>query len=645
MHLSRVRRARHRLRPAVVAAALSLFVPAVAAGVAAGTATAASAAVVAGPVTGLAGKCMDDSGAATADGSPIILYHCNGAANQSWSVPGDGTLQVLGKCLDVSGGATADNSKVVLSSCDGSGAEQWTPTGATLVNPQSGKCLDVPGSNSADGTQLIIWTCGTAQPNQAWTLPAAGGSGGGTSANLIVDPGGEAATCTTNGADGMTVPGWTIAKGEPNVVCYNNPTGYPTASTPGSPNRGNAFFSGGGTGDSQLTQSADVSAAASAVDTGKVTYNLSGWLGGYSSQNDRVALDATFLNAAGASLGSAQIGPVTNTDRSNTTEFLQRATSGTVPAGTRQIKIDLVFTWSYGVLDGYADDLALTLSTPLAAPQLTVPASGVPGYDHVFVVYMENQNYSDIIGNSAAPYINGLATTSASLTQSYATTHPSDPNYVALAGGSLYGLTGNSVATTSINAPHLGNSVEAVGKTWKQYADGANGNCDTTSHGSYYPDDVPFYYFKQLRDDAAYCQAHWQPLTSMVSDLKSTATTPNFVWFAADDCNDMEGCGIAAGDTWLKNTLPALFNSPAWTTQRSLLILTWDEGSVKAFGNGYPNQVPTLLIGSQNSVKAGYRSAQRTDQYGLLRTVDQALGLAPLTNNDKYAATVNDAWQ
>jgi hypothetical protein len=35
----------------------------------------------------------------------------------------------------------------------------------------------------------------------------------------------------------------------------------------------------------------------------------------------------------------------------------------------------------------------------------------------------------------------------------------------------------------------------------------------------------------------------------------------------------------------------------------------------------------------------------RTDQYGLLHTVDTALGLTPLTNNDRYAATVNDAWQ
>jgi hypothetical protein len=130
----------------------------------------------------------------------------------------------------------------------------------------------------------------------------------------------------------------------------------------------------------------------------------------------------------------------------------------------------------------------------------------------------------------------------------------------------------------------------------------------------------------------------------MFTDLGSTSTTPNFNWFEADDCNDMESCGITAGDNWLKDTLPHIFNSPAWTTQRSLLIVTWDEGAVKSYGPKYPNQVPTILLGSQNSVKAGYASSQRTDQYGLLRTIDKALGLTPLTNNDAYAATVNDAW-
>ncbi|GAA1987013.1 alkaline phosphatase family protein [Catenulispora subtropica] len=469
------------------------------------------------------------------------------------------------------------------------------------------------------------------------------------SGNLLVDAGAEdAAQCSSNGLDGMTMPGWTIVSGEPNAVCYGA-SGYPDSSTPGSPTRAKQFFAGGATGNSDLAQTVDVSAAASAIDAGGVPFNLSGWLGGYSTQNDRAGMTATFLNAAGTSVGTASIAPVTSTDRGGSTKFLQRTATGTLPVGTRSIKVDLGFTWTAGnTTDGYADDVSLTVGATVPTPNLTAPPSSVPGFDHVFLVYMENEDYSDIIGNtSQAPYINSLLSKGTSLSQAYATTHPSDPNYVALAAGGLYGLHDNSVSTTTINAPHVGNSVDNAGKSWKAYVENANGNCDYSSHGYYAPDDVPFTYFQNFKVDKSatgYCAKHDQPLPQMTSDLASASTTPNFVWFEPDDCDDMESCGVTAGDTWLKNTLPTIFNSPAWTQQKSLLILTWDEGATKAYGPNYPNRVPALLLGSQNTVKAGYTSSQRTDQYGLLRTVDKALGLAPLTNNDAYAATVNDVW-
>ncbi|WP_052681599.1 ricin-type beta-trefoil lectin domain protein [Saccharothrix sp. ST-888] len=636
-----LRRLPGRVRATALTAVISCLVALVGAFA---VAPAAQAAVVSGPITGLAGKCLDDSGAGTADGNQIILWHCTGADNQTWTLPGDGTIRTLGKCLDATAGGTAAGTYADLYTCNGQGRQQWAVRGTTLVNPVSGLCLDAFGGSSTDGTRIDLWTCGSGQANQQWTVPAAGST---SSDNLLVDPGAESvAICSPNGLDGMTVPGWTITSGMPNLVCYGA-SGYPDASTPGPTGRGTAFFAGGATGNSGLSQGVDVSAAAQSIDTGTVGYNLSGWLGGYAAQNDRVGLNATFLNAAGATLSTAQIAPVTSTDRGLSTALLQRTATGTVPAGTRSIKVDLAFTWTAGnTTDGYADNLSLTLTTAVPTPVLTAPVNSVPGYDHVFLVYMENENYENIIGNtSQAPYINSLLPQATSLTKAFATTHPSDPNYVALAGGGLYGLTDNSVSTTTINAPHLGNSVEQAGKTWKEYLDGANGNCDTSSHGYYAPDDAPFYYFQNMKSNAAYCQAHMQPLTQMTADLRSTATTPNFAWFAADDCNDMEACGTTAGDNWLKQTLPTILNSPAWTTQRSLLILTWDEGATKAYGPGYPNRIPTLLLGSQNTVKTGYQSSQRTDQYGLLRTIDGALGLNPLTNNDRYAATVNDAWQ
>ncbi|WP_238010826.1 PQQ-dependent sugar dehydrogenase [Dactylosporangium sp. AC04546] len=124
-----------------------------------------------GPVKGLAGKCLDVRGAATADGTQIQLYTCNGTGAQVWTRNGQ-TFRALGKCLDISGGGTADGTKVQLWTCNGTGAQNWVPNAdGTLRNPQSGKCLDVSGNNSADSTVVHLWTCIAGAANQKWSMP------------------------------------------------------------------------------------------------------------------------------------------------------------------------------------------------------------------------------------------------------------------------------------------------------------------------------------------------------------------------------------------------------------------------------------------------------------------------------------------
>ncbi|BCJ63704.1 PQQ-dependent sugar dehydrogenase [Polymorphospora rubra] len=123
-----------------------------------------------GPVVGLAGKCLDVRSGATADGTQVQIYTCNGTAAQTWTRNGQ-TMRALGKCLDVSGAGTANGTKIQVWTCNGTGAQAWSPQAdGTLLNPVSGKCLDVSGNNSADSTPVHLWTCGTGA-NQKWTLP------------------------------------------------------------------------------------------------------------------------------------------------------------------------------------------------------------------------------------------------------------------------------------------------------------------------------------------------------------------------------------------------------------------------------------------------------------------------------------------
>jgi len=124
-----------------------------------------------GPIRGLGGKCLDVRGGATADGTQIQIYTCNGGASQTWTVTPNSTIKAFGKCLDVNGGASADGTKIQLWTCNGGGAQVWSAQAdGTLRNPQSGKCLDVSNNSSADGQAVHLWTCHTGA-NQKWTLP------------------------------------------------------------------------------------------------------------------------------------------------------------------------------------------------------------------------------------------------------------------------------------------------------------------------------------------------------------------------------------------------------------------------------------------------------------------------------------------
>ncbi|ALG15088.1 glycosyl hydrolase family 18 protein [Kibdelosporangium phytohabitans] len=125
-----------------------------------------------GPITGIAGKCVDVAGANPANGTAVQIYSCNGSTAQTWTVGTDGTVRSLGKCMDVASAGTANGTRIQLYDCNGTGAQSWQAQGdGTLRNPASGRCLDATGNSSADGTRLQIWDC-FARANQVWRLPA-----------------------------------------------------------------------------------------------------------------------------------------------------------------------------------------------------------------------------------------------------------------------------------------------------------------------------------------------------------------------------------------------------------------------------------------------------------------------------------------
>jgi YVTN family beta-propeller protein len=474
-------------------------------------------------------------------------------------------------------------------------------------------------------------------------------------ANLLLNPGAQAGDFSLRGWDAVTIPGWQIASGLPTVVRYGTArlprvTGHQPAVTNGQ------LFVGGAGGTARLWQRVTLRSPDGGLLPGGTRYRISAWLAGTKKSHASVAV--AFLSAAGQVTGRATIGPVGYVRHA---KIASRAATGTLPPGTVAARVTLVLATSYRDYDGLdapypgydravADDLRLSVSAPVAhPPALVPPPAHVPRYQHVFLFYFENQDFHTIVGNtSEAPYFNSLLPKGSLLASMFAEEHPSDGDYLAVAGGSTFGIPLDDPLEEnpeySINAPNIGNLIDAAHETWKAYLQSADGPCDDTVHGYYWNDDLPFTYFTDIRDRPAYCSAHLLPLQALQTDLKSTATTPNFAWVSPNDCTDMEACGIRAGDEFLAHELGEIMRSPAWRTQRSLAIITFDEDDYyqRRYTRQRPAQrIPTIILGS-SGVRQGYVSHVRYTHYSLLRTIEGALGLGTLTQNDRFAQPVND---
>jgi hypothetical protein len=171
------------------AAFAAVVVTLVATAVSIAMAPAASAAVTPGTYTVTnagSGKCVDARSAATANGTAVQQYSCNGTAAQSWTFTATdsgyfqiGNAGASSQVWDVTNVSTADQAPIQLWAYGGGANQQWQPVDEGngnyhFVNRNSGKCLDVPGASVNDSVQLQQYTCnGTAA--QSFSL-----NGGGT---------------------------------------------------------------------------------------------------------------------------------------------------------------------------------------------------------------------------------------------------------------------------------------------------------------------------------------------------------------------------------------------------------------------------------------------------------------------------------
>jgi hypothetical protein len=237
-------------------------------------------------------------------------------------------------------------------------------------------------------------------------------------------------------------------------------------------------------------------------------------------------------------------------------------------------------------------------------------ATRLPSPAHIVVIVFENKDASEINARSA-PAMTALGLRYARLTNYFAATHPSLPNYLALVSGSTHGIT-DDCTTCSVEGESIGDQLTRAGRSWAAYAEGF------PSGAGFAKKHVPFLYF-------AYGTTHVRPLSRF-----DPHRLPDFAFVVPNLCHDMHDCSVGTGDVWLKRFVKALLGVPD-----TIVFVVFDEGSPG-------NHVAAFALGTAVRVHSVFN--RRVDHYGLLRTIEDIFGL-PRLGAAEAARPITGIWR
>ena len=275
----------------------------------------------------------------------------------------------------------------------------------------------------------------------------------------------------------------------------------------------------------------------------------------------------------------------------------------------------------------------------------------VPRYAHIFVIVDENKSYRRIMDAADAPAIAALAREYGSATHFYAETHPSEPNYVAMVGGSTFGIADDapfSSAGHTIDGPDLSAQLESAHLTWKGYYESLpEPGSLAVSSGLYASKHSGFLNFRSVQADPQR-RLRLVDFVQLQADLRS-GDIPNFALIVPNLCNDMHGaigrtpfdCWttgglIRRGDSTIKTLTAEIMASAAWSPRaNAAIVITFDEGDREEPAGGH---IPTIVI--TNHGPRGVIDETPYNHYSLLRTVEDAFGIHSYLRHAGDAAVV-----
>lgn len=214
--------------------------------------------------------------------------------------------------------------------------------------------------------------------------------------------------------------------------------------------------------------------------------------------------------------------------------------------------------------------------TTSAAPSTSSSSPPAANVSKVLTIVEENHSLNEM--KSGMPYLYGLATNYAYATNYKAIRHPSEPNYLAIAGGSTFGDTTDHNPAFQVAGSSVFGQALSKGKTARSYEESMTSNCQQANGGNYAVKHNPWASFTGERTQ---CNLGDVPLGStsagkLLADVTS-GNLPNTGFVTPNMCNDAHDCSLGTADNWLKSWLPIIMSGSDYKSGKLAIVITADE--------------------------------------------------------------------
>ncbi|KAF8965802.1 acid phosphatase [Flammula alnicola] len=260
----------------------------------------------------------------------------------------------------------------------------------------------------------------------------------------------------------------------------------------------------------------------------------------------------------------------------------------------------------------------------------------VPGlvFDRYISIWLEN---TDFTGAENDPNFAALTKQGIQLTNNFAVTHPSEPNYISVAGGEYFGMDNDNLNRIPANVSTVVDLLEEKGISWAEYQEdmpssgfqGFQFLNQQTGANDYVRKHNPLIIYDSIANFSARAN-QIKNFTLFEEDLAKN-NLPQWFFITPNMTNDGHDTNVTFASKWAIGFLTPLLKNPNFNGEKTLIVLTFDENGT----DNEQNRIDTILLGTAVPKQlVGTQDTAFYNHYSELATVEANWHLHTLGRHD-----------